>query len=241
MTTRFLFAIAAERQVGLVRQGGQEVEIATGGWRVHLGLEPPSEGLPGPFVPGIRGLEQGLARREVGKPDVIDVPAGYSALGTPRGGRRTAPMRRPSASGRGLPSLTMRMVISPPSTTMKGRPRDLGAPHRRRQVVDRRPGTALDSGRPGVARGLGLGMVARTLHHRQGQLAAPARPTAVIESHVGRAQVLELEIGQGHAEAVAAVHLDALGQPVRIAQKRRRCRGLSGDHASRGWPGPGPA
>src|SRR5215475_7817161 len=32
-------------------------------------------------------------------------------LGTPRGGRRTVPMRRPSSSARGVPSLTMRMAM----------------------------------------------------------------------------------------------------------------------------------
>jgi hypothetical protein len=33
-------------------------------------------------------------------------------LGTPRGGRRTVPMRRPSFFARGVPSLTMRMGMS---------------------------------------------------------------------------------------------------------------------------------
>jgi hypothetical protein len=33
-------------------------------------------------------------------------------LGTPRGGRRTVPMRKPSSFARGLPSLTMRMAIN---------------------------------------------------------------------------------------------------------------------------------
>ncbi len=88
VAARFLFAVAAHGEVGLLRQSGQQVQVATRLWRLHLSEEPSPEGPPGPFVLEWVRLQQGFAWREIGKPDVVDVPAGILGLGNAP--RRTA-------------------------------------------------------------------------------------------------------------------------------------------------------
>jgi hypothetical protein len=97
----------------LVRQRRQQGQVAAGVGLVHLGPVFLAEGSP--ILVGFDRLAQlhGFhAGREVGVPDVIPVPEANSVFGTPRGGLRTVPMRKPSPALRAVPSLTILIAIA---------------------------------------------------------------------------------------------------------------------------------
>src|SRR5437763_1742303 len=74
VTAVLILAVAAEREAGLMRQGGQQVEDSGRLRLVHLGPELALERVPGPLV--LRPLperHQLLAGREIRQPDVIEV------------------------------------------------------------------------------------------------------------------------------------------------------------------------
>jgi len=99
---------------------------------------PRLQALPGPVRRWVKG--SGTRRHSI--------RAGRSQnFGTPRGGRRTVPIRKPSPGFRGVPSLTMKMAINPPNASVpRGVP---GGPARLRGDALARPSLSRRSARPG--------------------------------------------------------------------------------------------
>src|SRR5882724_10067618 len=92
VATGLILTVAADREVGGVGEGGQEVQGSAVLGSGHLGPVPPREG--GPLTVGRgapRGLHRFRARRQVGIPDVVEVPLRVLAL-------RHAPRRMPNRS-----------------------------------------------------------------------------------------------------------------------------------------------
>lgn len=83
MTAGFVLAIAAYGQVGLVGEGGEEVEEAGRFGLLHLSAELPLEGLPATGVAaGIESQgDQIGCRRECRQPDVVEVAFGEVRFG----------------------------------------------------------------------------------------------------------------------------------------------------------------
>src|SRR5579859_1710646 len=74
MAADLVRAIAAYRELGGVRQGGQQIERSCRIRSLHLGPELAGEALPASLVVRPqRLLEQRLARREHRKPDIVEV------------------------------------------------------------------------------------------------------------------------------------------------------------------------
>ena len=74
MTTRLVLAIAADREVGPVRQRSQRVENVTGVRLLHLSAVTPDERLPRTFrVAGESDRNKLRTRRQIRKPDVVPV------------------------------------------------------------------------------------------------------------------------------------------------------------------------
>ena len=108
----------------VVRQRGERVEQRASLGRVHFLAVPPHELLPATRVVVRDGrerlLQQCLARREVRQPDVVEIASRESALGTPRGGRRTVPMRSPPPTA--VHCRVARCARSPPVSRATDRP-----------------------------------------------------------------------------------------------------------------------
>lgn len=96
MAMTFISAIASDREVSSVRQGGEQVQGMTCCRRGHLGLVFSRERVPlcGRLC-RLPELHRFYAGSQDGEPDVVPVLRCKFALGTPRGGRRTVPMRTP--------------------------------------------------------------------------------------------------------------------------------------------------
>lgn len=74
MTTFGIVAIAAEREIGCVRECGEGVEEVAHVGALHLGMEAFGETRPRSLrITRACGLHQFLTRREIRKPDVIPV------------------------------------------------------------------------------------------------------------------------------------------------------------------------
>lgn len=75
MASSFVLAVASDGHRRVVREGRKEIEQASGVGTRHLGAVLPLEGLPRPIVVarGPRFLDEGLTRRQLGQPDVVEV------------------------------------------------------------------------------------------------------------------------------------------------------------------------
>ena len=67
-------AVAADREVRAVRQGGEQVQESRGLGPLHLSPVALHEGIPGTLVGGLQCLlDQPVGRREVGQPHVVEI------------------------------------------------------------------------------------------------------------------------------------------------------------------------
>lgn len=102
----------SSRHVRPMGEGGQELQETGLLGLFHLGAITSYETAPLTLIGGTQPFfDKLLRRREIGKPHVIEITGSMLALGTPRGGRRTVPNRRPSSGSLGLPSRTTRIAI----------------------------------------------------------------------------------------------------------------------------------
>src|SRR5258708_1266463 len=113
MAMVFILTVTADGEVAFVGQRREQLDGVAVLRSCHFRPIFPDE--PGPLSRG-RGILAKLhrldARREVGNHTSYQFCGANLFLGTPRGGRRTVPMRMPSPSILLLPSLTTRIAIT---------------------------------------------------------------------------------------------------------------------------------
>ena len=112
MTMRLVLAVAADGEVRVVRHRREQREIVPGLWRRHLRAVLPHEISQSLSVVPCSAIfiVSGVGAR-FGNQTSYQLSAAKRSFGTPRGGRRTVPMRSPSPATRGVPSLTMRTAM----------------------------------------------------------------------------------------------------------------------------------
>ena len=112
MTPALVLAVATDRKVGLVRQRGEHVEQPRRLGLLELGLDLANTGhhLPDLSIE-VRCINAALGA-SVGSQTSYQSSLANFVFGTPRGGRRTVPRRRPSPLRRVVPNRTIRIAIS---------------------------------------------------------------------------------------------------------------------------------
>ena len=65
------------------------------------------------MIGSLASLTVSAAGARFGSHTSYQLPDANAAFGTPRGGRRTVPMRKPSCGNRAVPSRTILMAIAP--------------------------------------------------------------------------------------------------------------------------------
>ena len=108
MTHPLVLAIAANREISLVRERGQRVQQVRRVWFLEFGPEPALEHRPlVPVVDDVISRISSALGERFGNHTSNQFCFAYWAFGTPRGRRLTVPIRRPSAGWRGVPSRTI--------------------------------------------------------------------------------------------------------------------------------------